>query len=515
MHAESNPILNFIKKISQAFPGKTFLESIDQRTSITYRQLAALTAQIAGFLNEKKVRPNERVVLLANNSLEHLVTFLGVMAYGATICTVNTETTRGHLPEILSAAGPRLVLYERGLEVEDVARTSGAESIPLGQWRPDGATGFFSMLESQPRGREFAPVNGPRDDALIVYTSGTTSRPKGVVVDFSALCVNVEAIAETLDLNPDDRIVEFRSFNWISAQELSGLAPLFRGATLIMARKFSESRYFEWLQVHRATIGVCNPTCIAMLINRPAPMGRAGLPHLRFVTSSSAALPVEHWNRFEEIYGLPVAQGYGSSEALWIACSNERTRRVGSAGKPFPSQQLAIIDAEGAPLPPGEVGEVEVGGDPQTRYRYLRYDGTIETSTIGRIRPGDTGFIDRDGYLFLTGRTRELIIRGGVNISPVEIDNVLLQTPGVAEAAAVGVPDAIYGEEVVAYVVCKNGCDLDSAAILDACRSRLPAFRQPKEIIIMPGLPKNDRGKLDRKALAEDWKRRHPARQDR
>jgi len=508
--AYQNPFASRIEECARRSPEKIFLESVDQGKAITYGQLDELTGRIGAFLAARGIGANQRVTLLSGNSLEHLVVFLGVLRYGATICTINTDTNRAHLPEILGAVRPKLLLYEEPALIEGLGDCPVEEWRELGEWRREGATGFFARIAALSP-RETPSVCGPRDDAIIVYTSGTTSLPKGAVIGFSELAINVDSIAETLELGADDRMLEFRSLNWVSAQELGGLAPLFRGATLLLARKFSQSHYFEWLRTYRATIGVCNPTGIAMLVNRPVPIKAADLPGLRFVTSSSAALTAEHWRAFEAMYGIPIAQGYGSSEALWIACSNERNRRFGSVGRPFKSQQIAIVDGEGRVLPPGEAGEVEVGGDPETRYRYLRYDGTIETTSVGRIRPGDIGYLDADGYLYLTGRTRELIIRGGVNISPLEIDNVLLEVPGVAEAAAVGVPDRIYGEEVVAYLVGKPDVKLSADAVLEHCRERLPALKIPKQIFFRNNLPKNDRGKLDRKALAAEWKLEHPA----
>jgi acyl-CoA synthetase (AMP-forming)/AMP-acid ligase II len=504
--AYQNPFANRIQDYAQRFPEKIFVKSIDQGKSITYGQLDNLTNQLAGFLAAKGIGANQRVTLLSGNSLEHLVVFLGVLRYGGTICTINTDTNRAYLPQILAALRPKLLWFEEAALIEGLEDCPVEEWQALGDWQPAGGTGLFGHLAARPSA-PIAPVCEARDDAVIVYTSGTTALPKGAVIGYSELAINVDSIAETLALGADDRVLEFRSLNWVSAQELGGLAPLFRGATLLLARKFSQSHYFEWLRSYRATIGICNPTGIAMLVNRPVPIKAADLPGLRFVTSSSAALSAEHWRAFEAMYGIPIVQGYGSSEALWIACSNEKSRRFGSVGLPFPSQKIAIVDTDGGTLRPGEAGEVEVGGDPETRYRYLRYDGTIETTSTGRIRPGDIGYLDPDGYLYLTGRTRELIIRGGVNISPFEIDNILLEVPGVAEAAAVGVPDRIYGEEVVAYLVSKPGEKLNADLVLEHCRSRLPALKIPKQIFFRESLPKNDRGKLDRKALAAQWQR--------
>jgi len=172
----------------------------------------------------------------------------------------------------------------------------------------------------------------------------------------------------------------------------------------------------------------------------------------------------------------------------------------------MPYLKLRIMSREGEPLPAGETGSVEVGGFEDNSYRYLAEDGTIQVNSRGRMKTGDLGFLDADGFLQLTGREKELIIRGGVNISPLEIDSLLMQRPEVAEVATVGVPDRIYGEEVVSYVVLRPGASVGADDILHYCRSVLPAFKAPKQILLSKQLPRSERGKLDRKALVERWR---------
>jgi long-chain acyl-CoA synthetase len=218
-------------------------------------------------------------------------------------------------------------------------------------------------------------------------------------------------------------------------------------------------------------------------------------------------LLVEEWRRFEERFGISVAQGYGTSETGWIAGCSEKTRRFGSVGMPMPYHRLCIVDREGRVCPPGETGQVEVGGFDGNAYRYVDEDGEIRINALGRTRTGDLGYLDADGYLYLTGREKELIIRGGVNISPLEIDNLLLQMPGIAEAATIGVPDRVYGEEVVSYVVLAPGATLAASDILQFCAERIAAFKAPKQIVLCAELPKTERGKLDRKALGLAWQR--------
>jgi len=244
-----------------------------------------------------------------------------------------------------------------------------------------------------------------------------------------------------------------------------------------------------------------------MLLNTEQRLDAKDLPELRFITSSSAPLAPHEWRRFEERFGVPVAQGYGSSETAWIAANPGRERRIGSVGKPLAYHRLAIVDATGRSLPAGEIGEVEVGAFDDNAYRYLGEDGAVEVAGRGRWRTGDMGFLDADGFLHLTGREKELIIRGGVNISPVEIDGVLMQRAEIAEAATVGVPDGVWGEEVVSYVVLRPGVAFAPDELLAFCAAQLPAFKAPKQILLRDQLPKSERGKLDRKALVAEWNR--------
>jgi long-chain acyl-CoA synthetase len=261
------------------------------------------------------------------------------------------------------------------------------------------------------------------------------------------------------------------------------------------------------LRDHAVTVATGNPTTINILLNSEQTAHRDSLPKLRFITSSSAPLLLEEWKRFEQKFGIPISQGGGASEVSWIAAAPGEQRRLGTLGKPFAYHDLAIVDADGRRLPPGEIGYVELGGLPDHPFRYLGDDGEIKIHSRDRYRTGDLGRLDADGFLMLTGREKEQIIRGGAKISPVEIDSYLMQRPDVIEAATVGVPDAIYGEEVVSYVVMRPGVAVSADELLRYCSTVLPAFKAPKQIVISAvALPKTERGKLDRKALAERWK---------
>jgi acyl-coenzyme A synthetase/AMP-(fatty) acid ligase len=396
-------------------------------------------------------------------------------------------------------------VFDEELELDDVLGKILAPCLPLRSFDGDANAGFYkSVADCQPTDANLVSTR-PQDDACILFTSGTSARPKGVVLTFRELLANVEPTADGLGLTVDDRIYDFRSFNWCSAQVLSALAPLSRGATLILGRKFTRSRFFQHVADHGATIAAGNPTTINMLLNGDNPLNAEALSTLRFIISSSAPLLSEDWRRFEQHFGIPVAQSFGCSEIGWIATNPGADRHIGTVGKPARYHKLAIVNDRGQPLPVGDIGHVEVGGFTDNDYRYLAEDGTIKIHCRGRLRTGDIGFLDADGYLHITGREKDLIIRGGINISPLEIDNILLQRPEIIEVATVGVPDHTYGEEVVSFVVARPGAIIDVDDLLRYCGAVLPAFKAPKQIVLSNHLPKTARGKLDRRALAEQW----------
>ena len=495
---------HWIDRAAERDSDKPFIVCADDGSTIGFGELRDVTRRMAAVLAARGIGANDRVALLCNNSIEHLACYFGVMAYGATICTVHVEMNRNQLDNIFERLAPKLVLHQDGLELDDLLATVPAPCLRLGHW--DGAESgtFFSEVACCPPGDAHTTAQ-PDDAAVILFTSGTSARPKGVVLSFREHLANIDPTAEGFGITEQDRIYDFRSFNWASAQLLGALVPLNRGATLILAQRFSVSRFFPHIRQHGATIAAGNPTTISFLLNGDGAAHRDNLPTLRFITSSSAPLTVEEWRRFEQRLGIPIAQGYGSSETGWIAAQPGERRRFGTVGRPLPYHALAIVDGEGRRLPAGETGQVEVGGFPGHAYRTLAEDGSVQISSRGRLRTGDLGRLDADGFLTLSGREKELIIRGGVNISPVEIDSILMQRPEVVEAATVGVPDRVYGEEVVSYVVLRAGCGLGADDILHHCNAALPAFKAPKRIVVSETLPKTERGKLDRKALVAQW----------
>jgi acyl-coenzyme A synthetase/AMP-(fatty) acid ligase len=506
MPSDAGPRLlqEWIARAAQRDPYKSWVVRADDGRAVSFGELQKATGRIGALLQQHGLAANDRVALLANNSIEHLVCYLGVMAYGATICTVHVEMNRNQLDDILTRLAPRLILHQEGLGLDKLLAGASARRLPLGCWG-DPVAGTFLDEAARHKPGAAASMAGPDDDAVILFTSGTSARPKGVVLSYREHLGNIDPTADGFGITADDRIYDFRSFNWASAQLLGALVPVNRGATLVMAERFSASRFFDHIRDHDVTVAAGNPTTINILLNTETDAHHDNLPTLRFITSSSAPLTLAEWRRFEERFGIPIAQGYGSSETGWIAAIPGEQRRLGTVGQPFGYHAVAIVDGECRRLPPGEIGQIELGGFAGHCYRYLDEDGGVKVNSRERIRTGDLGCLDADGFLSLTGREKDLIIRGGVNISPLEIDGYLMRRPELIEVATVGVPDPIYGEEVVSYVVGRPGTIIDAGELLRWCRDGLPAFKAPKQIVLSDALPKTERGKLDRRALAEWW----------
>jgi acyl-coenzyme A synthetase/AMP-(fatty) acid ligase len=506
IEAGSELLQSWIARAAGRTPEKSWVTAADDGRTVSYGELQEILARLATFLRERGIGANDRVALLANNSIEQLLIFFGVMAAGATVCTVHVEMNRNQLDDIFARLKPKLILYQDGLRLDDLLAAAPAPRRRIGRRdEPEPDTLFAELARCAPG--EPRVMARPDDDAIILFTSGTSAKPKGVILNFREYLLNIEPLAAGFGITANDRLYDFRPFSWNSAQTLGGLAVVNRGATLVLAEKFSASRFFQHLRDHHVTIATGNPTTINMLLNSEQSAHRNDLPGLRFMTSSSAPLLLEEWTRFEQKFGIPVAQGCGASEVSWIAAIPGEERRLGRVGRPFGYHDLAIVDGEGRRLPAGEIGSVELGGlGGEHSYRYLGDDGAVKIHGRGRFRTGDLGSLDADGFLTLCGREKELIIRGGAKISPVEIDSYLMQCADVIEAATVGVPDAVYGEEVVSYVVARPGAALDADALLRHCAALLPAFKAPKRIVLSTSLPKTERGKLDRRALAEKWK---------
>jgi acyl-CoA synthetase (AMP-forming)/AMP-acid ligase II len=500
------PVADLLARYRARDPNKPAIVDLDSGTTINFGQLEQVATDIAAYLKRRGIGKGSRVLLLSDGSLEMLLVWLGVWRLGAVICPFNLEMNEKQMVTLTEALGPELIVYHKEVDVEKMVGSHRAPRIRFGGWSHDGAKDpqdeFFAAL-SRGDAASLPERNEPMDHGAIVCTSGTTARPKIIILHHAIFWMNGLNTLEFLGLTERDSILEYRSFAWNSPQIVTLMPFLAKGVTIHVARRFSHSRFFEWVQNYGITFAAGVPTVINMLLNKPLGYTAKDVPTLRLMSCSSAPLTAQQWREFEDMYGLTLLTWYGMSETGWICGNRHYKKKMGTVGPPAPHQELKIVDADGNECPPGVEGEITVGG-PQMAIGYLLDDGSIEPVLGRRIKTGDLGIRETDGFIRVTGRAKDLIIRGGVNIAPLEIDEVLLKHPGIVDAAAVGVPDKIYGEEVVCYVVAKEP-SLTAAQVLKHCEAYLPPAKQPKQVLFVADLPKSDRGKVLRDKLREEW----------
>ena len=500
------PVANLLAKYSKRDPGKTAIVDLESGTAINFGQLDRIAIDIAAYLKGRGIKKGSRVLVLSDENLEKLLIWLGAWRIGAVVCPFNLEINAKQMVSLTEALDPALIVYHKETDVAAMVGDARAQRIRFGAWSPSGTVDpqdeFFAGL-TPGNAAELPERNEPSDTACVFCTSGTTARPKIVIYNHAAYWMNGLDTLEFLGLTENDRTLEYRSFGWNSAQVLSLLPFLQKGLTMHIAKRFSHSRFFEWVRQYGITFSAGVPTVLNIMLNKPLGYTAKDIPTLRLMSCSTAPLTARQWAQFEEMYGVTLLQLYGMSETGWICGNRHYARKMGTVGLPAIHQELRIADPSGNECPPEVEGEITVGG-PQMAIGYLLDDGSIDAVLGKRIKTGDLGIKDAEGFVRVTGRSKDLIIRGGVNIAPLEIDEILLKHPGVAEAAAVGVPDKIYGEEVVCYVVAKDKA-LTGASVLAHCQKFLPPAKTPKHILIVPDLPKSDRGKVLRDKLREDW----------
>ncbi|MGE0743666.1 MAG: class I adenylate-forming enzyme family protein [Rhodospirillales bacterium] len=499
-------MLHGIPNWARATPDRLALRALDQDATLTWAELDDLTARVAAFLRARGIGPGDRVAVVVDNALEGVVLFYGVLRAGATFVAVAAESAPASAREMVARVAPKLVLVPAGGAHGDVG--ADAPTLAFCRWSADpaqaAADAVFAALPPPGAGDPHVASPGPDDIAAIGFTSGTTGTPKGVMHSYRSFAAMGRHYVETWGLTERDRLLEYRSFAWVSAQAMA-LAPLvLAGCEVSVARRFSQSRFFDWVGTVRPTIVIGVPTVVNLLLERSADATAGDLAGVRFVTCSTAPLLAEQHRRFEATYAVPLVQHYGTSEGGVVAANPPAARRIGSVGRPGVAQVVRVVAPDGGPLPAGETGEVEVAGA-QLAFGYLEADRSVTPLQGRAMRTGDLGHFDADGYLHLTGRSKDIIIRGGLNVAPVEVDGVLAADPSVAEAATVGVPDPIYGEEIVSFVVAAPGRQADPAALLAACAAALPAGRRPRAVRVVAAIPRTDRGKTDRAALRALW----------
>jgi acyl-CoA synthetase (AMP-forming)/AMP-acid ligase II/acyl carrier protein len=483
------------------------LEDVD-RSGMSFERLDDLTRQVAAQLAASGVRRTHRVAIVLPNGPAMATSLLGVMRV-ATAAPLNPGLTRSEHAFYLRDLDARLlVVAERDRsEASAAAAELGVPVVTV----VTGAAGEISL--SWPGGSEVSswgdaesddPEATATDIALVLHTSGTTAKPKIVPLSHENLCRSAHNVAASLELRSADRCMNVMPLFHIHGLVASVLASLSAGSSVVCTPGFEAARFFDWFETARPSWYSAVPTMHQAILAR-ADTSRCEMvarSDLRLVRSSSASLPPSVSTQIEERFGVPVIEAYGMTEAAHQMASNPlppQERKPGSVGRAA-GPEIAIADADGRMLAPTEIGEVVIRGSNVMS----GYDGVANRSAHffgdGWFRTGDQGYLDADGYLFLTGRLKEIINRGGETIAPRAIDEALLEHPDVAQAVAFAVPDPTLGEEVAAAVVVTGG--VTEVDLQDFLSDRLSWARLPKRIILLDEIPKGATGKVQRIGLA-------------
>lgn len=461
----------------------------DERTALSNSEFQSSILAAAGAFKACGVGAGDVVALMLPNQVEFVVAMFAAWHLGAAVTPINPALTPKEATHQMADSRAKLLINSTGEAI-----VAGVATLPV------------TALKDGSR-HSGAPVDNPNALALLIYTSGTTGLPKGVMLDHA----NIEAMTAMgqlgLKVTSADHCLLILPLFHVNGIVVSILTPLASGARVTIRRRFDIETFFAEIKQLRPTYFSAVPTIYTMLAALPADV-HPDVSSVRYGVCGAAPASAELLTAFEARFGFPLVEAYGLSEGTCGTTLNpvDGPRKAGTVGVPLPGQRIAIADAQGRHLPPGSVGEVLVQG-PNVMRGYLNQpEATAKTLVNGWLHTGDIGRIDEDGYLSIVGRLKEMIIRGGENIYPKEIEDVLIEAPGVLEAAVIGAPDVRLGEVVVAFVSRQHSGVVTTETLLGHCAERLARHKIPSAIHIVDALPKNAVGKIAKTVLREQAK---------
>ncbi|MEW6130464.1 MAG: long-chain-fatty-acid--CoA ligase [Acidobacteriota bacterium] len=495
------------------FPEKDFLFSECDERVFTYRAFDDAVNRAAARLAALGIEHGSRVSLYLTNSAEYLIAYFACFKLGAWAGPVNSHLKAHEIEFIIANSEATVVITQTDLlpRIEEArAAIPSLQHIVVVE-----DSGFGIQDSAENRKKKPSAENNPQsairnpqleDVAMIIYTSGTTGKPKGVLLTHGNLLVNAREIADWLRLTEADRSLMIMPLFHVNALMTTGLAALMAGGSIVLAEKFSASRHWEIVSKYGVTYFGSVATMLSLL-NQTYPQGvsaKCDISSLRFALCGSAPVPIEVMKTYEALFGCTVIEGYGLSETSCRSTFNpvDEGRKVGSVGLPI-GNQMNVFDEKDRELPAGQVGEIVIRGANVTGGYYKNDAANAEAFRSGWFHSGDLGYRDEEGFYYIVDRKSDMIIRGGENIYPREIDEVLYQHPKVKDAATIGVPHALYGEEVKSFIVLREGEQATEDEIMAFCREQLADFKCPKSVAFLEDIPKGPTGKLLKKELRE------------
>ncbi len=503
--AASNTVRALIDARAAAQPQAPYLIATATDQRLSFGELAQSCRAVAAWLAARGLAPGAHVSLVLSNGPQTVRLLLGALYGGYCVNPVNLLSQPDQMRYVLEHADANVVFAAPDWVARVREMTAGIDRpIEVIALDPDGD----DLPRSIGSGSTLAE---PREDALalLMYTSGTTGKPKGVMLTQANLAANARSISAEHALGANDRVTAVLPLYHINAFAVTMLAPLAHGGSLVMPPRFSAGSFWDMVVTHGCTWLNVVPTMISYLLEGAA-TGRVpprdALARVRFCRSASAALPPEHHRAFEATFGIGIVETMGLTETVAPCFSNPiepAQRKVGSVGRASGCEARAV-DAEGRPVAHGTVGEITLRG-PQVTAGYYKNPAATEGAFFpgGWLRTGDLGYRDADGFYFITGRIKELIIKGGENIAPREIDEALLKHPAVLDAAAVGIPDRHYGQDIMACIILRDGQQTSEDELRAFCDRELGRYKTPKVFRFVADLPRGPSGKVQRLKLVD------------
>ncbi|MGY1829275.1 long-chain fatty acid--CoA ligase [Geodermatophilus sp. SYSU D01180] len=476
--------------------------------TLTYGQVDQLSAQVAAGLRDAGLRRGDSVALQLPNVPQFVLAYFGVLRAGMTVVPLNPLLKAPEVSYHLSDSGARVLITFGTFAEEAVKGAAGAGHdvrvyvvpAPGGPEAPPDTTPFDALVAAG-EGADPSDVEqmSPDDTAVVIYTSGTTGKPKGAELTHFGTYMAASVAAETFAYRDDDvAMAVLPLFHVFGLSSVMNCA-IRSGATLSLVPRFDVGAVLDAMEQHRVTVFCGVPTMYVALMH--ADLTGRDVSRLRVCVSGGASIPGEVIKGFEAAYGgATILEGYGLSETCALATFNRSAeeRRVTSIGKRMWGCEVRVVDGEDRPLPPGpdNVGEIVLRGHNVMKGYLGRPEATAEAMRGGWFHTGDLGYADEDGFFFIVDRKKDLVIRGGFNVYPREIEEVLHAHPAVMEAAVVGRPDERLGEEVVAFVSLRSGASAEPDEVIAFCRERLAAYKYPREVVVIDELPKGPSGKV-------------------
>jgi long-chain acyl-CoA synthetase len=502
---EPKSVRELLEQRAQATPDKHFLFSEADGRSYTYAEFDAAVNRAARVLAARGIKKGDGVSLLMPNSPEYIIVYFACFKLGALAGPVNSLLKAEEITYVIANSEARALL----INSEFLPRVEA-----IRHELPDLQHVIVFDDEAQAT-TEFSADALPDvlirkdDEAIIIYTSGTTGKPKGCLLTHGNLIANARQITRWLNFTEHDCLLTVMPLFHMNAVSVTTMTPLYAGASTVVSPKFSASRFWQIISDYKVTSFGSVATMLSMLLSVYPEGVPAGLKtdQLRFAMCGSAPVPSEVLRKFEETFNCLVIEGYGLSESTCRSSFNppDERRRPGSCGMAI-GNEMKVFDDEDREVADGALGEIVLRGENILKGYYKNTEATSRAFRNGWFHTGDIGYKDAEGFFYIVDRKSDMIIRGGENIYPREIDEVLYKHPAVAAAATIGVPDPLYGEEVAAFIVLKESAQASEEEIIAFCREHLADYKCPKSVSFVADIPKGPTGKLLKRELAKQYR---------